>query len=243
MFIQGANKMSTNNLFKRFYKDYENAESIFRGIVLSNINYDSIILNAGCGSNRATPFSLKGNCKMVVGVDINKKSLIENNDIDHAVIAELEHLPFKPKSFNTIVSRWVFEHLKDPAECVKCFSDIIVAKGIVHILTPNLLHYGQIAIKLIPFSFQRRFLIMQDTDPEHFLFPTFYRANTPWKIKAIFSHFGFNNENVVTIEGPPNYLNFSSITTMVGILYERIVNKIDKFSIFRSVMIGNFQKI
>jgi hypothetical protein len=73
-------------------------------------------------------------------------------------------------------------------------------------------------------------------------FPTLYRANTAKRLRSLGASSGLRAEQVLLIEGRPEYLRWSALSYLGGWVYERIVNSHDAFARFRVVIIGIFRK-
>ena len=78
------------------------------------------ILDVGCGSGLVLP-TLSTSSGMVVGLDIHKhlsktKNYLKKNKLTtiHLVQADTHHLPFKDKTFDSILVISSLDHLEDP---------------------------------------------------------------------------------------------------------------------------------
>lgn len=94
---------------------------------------DSWILDIGCGENA------RGN--------INLDCYVPEKIPQNLILANAEHLPFKNKSIDTILSYYNIEHLIDPAEFILEAKNI--AKNKVEIVTDNSEWFGDILFRII----------------------------------------------------------------------------------------------
>jgi ubiquinone/menaquinone biosynthesis C-methylase UbiE len=191
------------------------------------------ILDAGCGAGKFSrmDFAKEIGCHLT-GVDL-QEALGRNQQMDSRVRADLKRLPFSDKSFDVVNCRLVIEHLDAPQAALEEFHRVLAPGGRLAIFTPNLLHYFGAAATLTPhwfhIWFNRRVRGFDDSD----IFPTYYRANTRRRLRALLLKSGFARADVTLVEGAPSVLAFNSLLHRVGIGYERLVKRFDLLSAFR----------
>ena len=81
--------------------------------MIANVDENSVCLDLGCGEGLYLPL-LNGRLHKVVGVDINRDSLVNakgNTKSEVLVVADATSLPFKNDTFNFITSIEVFAHI------------------------------------------------------------------------------------------------------------------------------------
>ncbi len=227
------------SLKQRFYSGYENPWRQFWETVYAHLQPDHSVLNAGCGADPSA--SLREKCKEVTGIDLGE-GVFKNPDIDVPIMGDLERLTLPPGSFDIIVCQYVVEHLKNPEACFRGFSTVLKERGLCFISTPNLLHYGTILTRLTPHCFHNWYArrILGGNSEQ---FPTYYRANTPHRLVVMMGEAGFKCLDIRLIEASPDYLAFSPFTYLIGVGYERLVNRLSCLSGLRSVIIATFQKV
>lgn len=98
---------------------------------------DGNILDLGCGLGWGTNFlSSKG---MVVGVDVDRET-IKKKDINtntEFIVSDATNLPFRNKSFDTVVSIENIEHVQDQVKYIREVNRILKNNGVFIISTPN----------------------------------------------------------------------------------------------------------
>ena len=114
------------------------------------------------------------------GADIDIDALAKNKQVKFKVGADCNNLPFKEGTFDIISCRWLFEHLERPENTMKELSRVLNKRGYLYVHTPNLLNYAMLISKLTPLRFHT-FV----RGKEHENCPTYYRANTKYKIKKL----------------------------------------------------------
>lgn len=113
------------------------------------LNRDSYVLDAGCGSGLLS-FRLSQYCSHVIGVDVSihgplkAKSMYADKKI-HFVVANSEHLPFKPGVFDCAVASQLFDHLTDE-EASRAQKDIYRVLKTGGSLTVELSFVGRLSV-------------------------------------------------------------------------------------------------
>lgn len=191
------------------------------------------ILDAGCGAAKFFRIGLAGQLGChVVGVDL-QQSLSTNSGIDLGVRANLKLLPFSDGSFDVVNCRLVIEHLDAPEAALREFHRVLKPGGRLAIFTPNLLHYFGVAARCTPHWFHLWFNSRVRGFNADDVFPTFYRANTRRRIRALLRESGFSRAEVTLFEGAPNVLAFNRVLHGMGVAYERLVKRFDALAPFR----------
>lgn len=178
----------------------------------SHVNKTTRWLDAGCGRRLLPPdfealeHELTREARLVIGVDLNVKSLQRHRTLFHRTCASLEALPFQDESFDLITCNMVVEHLPNPSQTFRELGRVLCPNGVLLVHTPNVWNYAvclarmlkkvapeRILIRMIKWSEER-----QDAD----IFPTFYRANSRASITARLGLLGFSCEQHEMLVGP-----------------------------------------
>ncbi len=226
------------NLARRYYPEIEfggftNSSPVisFYNRVNALLQKDSVVLDVGCGRAawEETEISylrelqtLKGKCRKVIGIDVSPAGA-ENPTLDEfrKIDADAPQWPVEDGEVDIIVSDSVLEHIEKPmsffAECHR----VLKPDGIICIRTFNVLHYVGILSRFLPNRFHKAALgVAQPTRREEDVFPTFYRCNTPWRMRKTLRKAGFHG--CVTSQEPNSaYLSFSRITYWASVVYQR----------------------
>lgn len=184
-------------------KEYDIIEN-----VCTNIGYLCRFLEIGCGSlglltKKDRLLNLSYNS---FGVDIDLEELSKNNQVKYRICGNCYNLPLKTRTFDIIVCRWLFEHLKDPKSALQEFSRVLKKGGYLFITTPNLLNYTMLISKFTPkilHNWIRRKLQCHEN------MSTYYRANTKWKIANLAARNGFVINYLDFIPGSFMYYTFN----------------------------------
>jgi hypothetical protein len=66
--------------------------------------------------------------------------------------------------------------------------------------------------------------------------------NTRRGARRVLTRAGLQEEELVTVEAEPSYLVFSTPSFLLGVAYERLVNRISSLAGFRACLFGCFRK-
>jgi SAM-dependent methyltransferase len=146
--------------------------------------------------------------------------------------------PFPDACFHLAVSRWVHEHLPDPAMHFKEVERVLAPGGTYVFRTINLHHYVALVARIVPHSVQvpvARWLRRIPPD-DHDPYPTFYRANTRRRITQLCDDAGLELVTMRMTESYPAYGMGSKLLFHVFRQYERFVNASDRFQDLRHMI-------
>lgn len=132
--------------------------------------------------------NFRGRCAHVDGCDPDP-AVLANPTLDAAqVIAPGAPLPYPDGRFDLIVSRYVFEHIADPAWAARELLRVLKPGGWICAMTPNKWGYVALASRLTPNRLHARALgRVQPGRLDKDVFPTVYKLNRPGAVRR---HFG-----------------------------------------------------
>lgn len=133
--------------------------------------------------------NFRGRCAHVDGCDPDPV-VGENPTLDAAaIITPGQPLPYEDERFDLIVSRYVFEHLDDPAWAARELLRVLKPGGWICVMTPNKWGYVALAARLTPNRMHVRALkkVQPDRKAED-VFPTAYMLNRPKDVRRWFGH-------------------------------------------------------
>jgi SAM-dependent methyltransferase len=239
-------QLDVDELTQRFYYQrpgWRDGTSQFSAMIRGRLKASSCILDLGAGKGTRAPMSFRRDARMVVGLD-PKWSIKDNASVDHGVLGVAQALPFRTAAFDLVFSDWVIEHLSDPAAALKEVFRVLEPGGYFVFRTGNLLHYSYAIAVATPHWFHRivanraRALVGADND----LDPTYYRMNTPTAVRRCIARTGFIEEEMSMVEAEPSYLMFSVPSFLVGLAYERLVNRSARLSRLRACIFSCARK-
>lgn len=191
-------------IVRRFYPETEVAgfshvdcSVAFFSQVAALVRPDHHVLDYGAGrgehlSDDPVPYrrdlaTLKGRAAHVAGCDVDP-IIMQNPFLDQAdVIDPNQRLPYANDSFDVIVSRYVFEHIDNPAIVSSELMRVLKPGGWLCVMTPNKWGYVAIAASVIPNKMHARMLSnVQPGRKAEDVFPTRYLLNTKRAIERYF---------------------------------------------------------
>jgi ubiquinone/menaquinone biosynthesis C-methylase UbiE len=209
----------------RFYANDAHPYRVFERQVAATLRgRGETLLDAGCG--RTTPVLRKflGKAERLIGVE-----LVEFTDVPPGIEtynADLAHLPLPDASVDVIMSRSVFEHLTDPEAVYRELARVLKPGGRVVFLTANLWDYGTMVARLVPNKHHAKVVNTVEGRAEEDTFPTAYRTNTRADVNRLAAQVGLKVESFEYLSQYPNYLMFSGVAFLLGMVYEKIVANI-----------------
>lgn len=198
------------------------------------------VLDAGCGRGeygsdevgwRRSLRVLRGRSAKVIGIDVSAAGR-ENECIDEFRLIEGSRWPVEDNSVDMVVSDFVIEHLPAPQEYFAEARRVLRPGGHFCVRTPNKWNYIAIASRLIPNRYHARVTsAVQSGRQEEDVFPTFYRCNTPGRLRRAYRAAGFEAV-VYGYEAQPCYLSFSSFAYALGVLHQKLAPGFLRASLF-----------
>jgi ubiquinone/menaquinone biosynthesis C-methylase UbiE len=233
-------KESVEQLRKRYYPI---RTDVFQDRILQYLTKGNIVVDAGCGNGSQYKYDLKNIAKEIIGVD-TCDVLRKNENVTMHLKSDIENILLPDESVDVIISRYVFEHIKEPDKILKEFKRILKQGGKIIFLTPNRFNYVYLISSITPTKFHSWLnrirtggaMVEEDT------FPTYYRLNSAKAVKNNALKIGLKVKEMTFFEPAPAYLVFSSLLFRLGILYERITNSVPVFTFLRGIIIGVLEK-
>ncbi len=218
----------------------EQFEQRFRTLV----RRDEWVLDAGCASGKFFgKRQTDTNHFKIAGIDV-LQAVRQNAYVDFRICGNVNQLPFADDSFDVIYARWLVEHLEHPFVAFREFHRVLKPGGSLALFTANLLHYYGAAAKLTPHWFHLWFNRRVRGFSKDDIFPTYYRANTRWRLHELLLNAGFKRSDfeIALLEGAPNVLAFNFVMHRFGMCYEYLVKRFESLSSFRMNLIAIARK-
>ena len=229
------------DIIKKYYPDYEDKNKLFLEFVEQYLKPEVKLLDVGCGRGKETPCVYKEKVKLSIGLDMSEAVSL-NTTIHFPVVADANKIPLLDNSVDIVVSQELIEHLKCPEMFFGEVSRVLKPSGIFVIMTPNLIGWRSIVSKLTPYKFHVYMNKKLYGVSEHDVFPTYYYANSPRRIRKYLGEVGFKRLNQIMYEPTPRTLTFSTLTVYLEIFLASILRKYQLLSNLRNMIIVSYQK-
>ena len=203
-----------------------------------------IVLNVGAGPTADSKVrSLKGEVKQVIGVDIDEV-VLENTDLDQAFLIQNGKLPFPDNYFDLAWADYVLEHVQEPLTFLKEIQRVLKLNASFFFRTPNKYHYVSLIARVTPHRFHELCANRVRGLPSgsHEPYPTYYLINDRRTIEKMALNMGFRKSEFKFVEAEPSYLVFHPSAFLLGIFYERMVNRFELLSGIRANIFGRLEK-
>jgi SAM-dependent methyltransferase len=215
-------------LERRYYPHYVDEHTTFDAMVSRYCPPGATVLDAGAGRGLRYDFSCRQSASRFAGADLDI-GVLDNPLLSDAVVADLASLPYPDATFDLVISKYVFEHLERPGLAMRELRRVLKPRGHLLVHTPNRWHYVTVAAALTPTSFHRWFNERRDRRAMN-TFPTTYRANDRRTLYRLAHAAHFRIVEFESIETKPDYLFFHPLVYRLGVGYERLVNRSERWA-------------
>ena len=229
-------------LDRRFYPDSGNNwdDELFRSHILRYVNDTSVVLDVGAGAGIVEQMNFRGTAARVCGIDLDPR-VLDNPYLDDAQVTGGESIPYDDDTFDVVISDNVLEHLEEPQKVFAEIARVLKVGGVFLFKTPNRFHYMPLIARLTPHRFHR-FVNRLRGREEVDTFPTRYRANSRGQLRRLAAASGFDIDKLNLIEGRPEYMRIFCPLYLIGMFYERTVNRFESMAGMRILLIGLLRK-
>lgn len=234
--------MKASDLYKRYYLEdptWIDGTTQFKKMIQEYLVKDAQVLDVGAGGKSCHNY--KGVVAKVVGIDLSEE-VFKNPNLDEAYVCDVNKMPFGDNSFDLAYADFAAEHFEKPDVAAAEIYRILKPGGVFVTRTPNLMHYIVAASFFTPHSIHKAMRKLMQNSDEKDIFKTYYRCNTRSKIAAVFTRAGFDVERIDMVEKEPSYLLKWAVPFLIGLCYERVVNKFEMLSLFRANIFAVFRK-
>jgi ubiquinone/menaquinone biosynthesis C-methylase UbiE len=147
---------------------------------------------------------LRRRAERIIGIDLVRHHLRQNQLLTAAVVGDGSRLPFDDGSFDLVTANMVLEHLPNPAAVLREVARVLRPGGELVCVTPNLGH-PVVRIMSVLLSPRWRRLLAHRAERRRLdhIFHTHYRANTPTALDRIARTSGFETDAIEVFRSYP----------------------------------------
>ena len=226
----------------RFYDSlrpvWVDGTTAFANLVRGSLRPDMRVLNLGAGPGG--PLNFDRDVSTLIGLDPDA-AIARNDHLTERARGVAEALPFRAGSFDAVYLDWVVEHLPDPVGATREIARVLKPGGRLMFRTGNLLHYSYAISRLTPHRFHEFVIRLLGGDEAPDPYPTYYRMNTISVVRRVMLEAGLEEETLIMYESDPAYVGFSVPTMLLGVVYERLVNRFAGLANLRANILGCFR--
>lgn len=212
----------------------------YQGLLTGLLDGSSVVLDVGCGRTFPMAEHLLATGAEVHGID----PVADPQDIALGVSirrANAAALPYDDGVFDVLTSQAVLEHLEDPKGVFTEFQRVLKPGGHVVFLTPGKYDYVSVIARIVPNSLHGMIVKATEGRNEADTFPTFYAANSKRQIRRVASRVGFDIQTLEYINEYPYALRFSPMLCRLGILYDKLINRVKCLNWLQGWLLGVLQ--
>lgn len=233
----------------RTYPEYDGSVDVYQlQLHISNRVLDPIlhryvrpgdaVADLGCGSGTLL-HRLRHRAGPLVGVDLDDAGFYKYPDLDLRKGTVYE-VPIESGTVDVVSSKWVFEHLAEPARAVAEIRRILKPEGVAIIAAPNLAHPTMALSWALPTRLKQRALSFVDGIQEELVLPTYYRANTERALDRWFRGAGFAKLEF-DYWGDPSYWLFSSPLFRLAEHTRRVGQRVGRLRRLSMNLVGTYR--
>jgi len=229
------------NMIARDYPEQRDKYCIVQDMIAATLKNGDLVLDAGCGHKSIVP-QVGGIAYRIVGIDMVHEDVKQNRSLGLGAIANIDHIPLADGSVHMVVCNMVFEHLQNPSMVFKEIARVLKPGRRLIFMTPSVYNIVTIINRLIPNAFHQRIGHLITGVDESDIFPTFYRANSPARLRQLLGAEGLIEKDLIMYQPPPYAFVFSKLICRLVIRYYHFINSKPRLAALRGVIIARFEK-
>jgi len=172
------------------------SQQLYEEALARYVSEETCWLDLGCGHQVLPAWretrerGLVDGARLVVGIDADAPSLRQHRTIRHLAQGDIGALPFPPGTFDLVTLNMVVEHLDRPDAQFTEVERVLRPGGTLLLHTPNALGYLTLINRLVPHGASRRLARVFDGRGAGDVFPAYYRANSPRRLRGLAARTG-----------------------------------------------------
>lgn len=215
----------THELCRRYLPDEPDAYQYFIHLADISCPDGGRAVDLGCGEEGYLAF-LMGKAREVIGVDERELAGPYHRYLRSDLDSEI---PLEDESIDLIASKFLLEHLREPAGLMKEARRVLRPGGSLLLMTPNILYYPYavnfVLSRVLSQKHRMRLVELVTGRPMEEVYPVHYRCNTPPRMRATIERAGLEAADVDTFSD----CYVSAVTRPLGavaVAYELVLNRL-----------------
>jgi ubiquinone/menaquinone biosynthesis C-methylase UbiE len=237
------NNEKSKKILNKYYKPELHPYRIYEDRILSQLQDNFTVVDAGCGANAPLLVNLVGRANNLIGVDLVKFNPNLLNKGMTFLNSDLAKMEIDDSSVDIVISRSVLEHIKDVENVYREIHRILRPGGKFIFLVPNMWDYVSILSYLIPNKLHKIIVNKFTGRPGEKTFDTYYESNTKGSIQRLVKKTGFDIISLEYLGQYPYMLEFNSILFYLGVIYDKAVSKFETLKYLRGWIMVELKKI
>lgn len=230
-----------NRLREKYYDDRSHPYRLFERRVESLLGPQTqVLLDAGCGRTAPVLRKFHGKVDRLIGIEM--VPFTDLPDFVETYNADLANIPLPSASVDLIMSRSVFEHLTDPISVYVELARILKPGGKIVFLTASMWDYGTLIARLVPNRYHAGVVRRVEGRKEEDTFPTAYKTNTRKDVDRLAEKAGLAVSDFQYLSQYPNYLLFNGALFALGMVYEKIIARVNALRALRGWILVTLHK-
>lgn len=200
-------------------------DTLLEPLLVRYVQPGSVALDLGCGSGTMVK-RMADRGATAIGIDLEDSAFEKHEDLTvldedlndvlgqpggYLLQGDISQIPLRDGVADFVTSRWVFEHLADPAAVLREVSRVLKPGGVALIVVPNKRHMGMMLSNVLPLRVKQRLLFALNGIEEDLVFPTYYRANTEADLDRLFLETGLEKVELHYLRDPSYWLFSESL--------------------------------
>ena len=198
-------------LRNRMFGTKPTSMSIYHDLIANAVEPGMTVLDVGCGRGSIAPYSWHQHSNIKLwGIDPDPTAAENPQLASFTLLTDDPNWQIPSGTVDLAISRYVLEHVADPAAFFRNVSRVLKPGGKFIFLTPNRWHPAMIASHWLPYGLKQRILALTKRADPHDVFPTCYLLNSARAVQQAAQRFGLEIIDLQTREIQPcGYLDFS----------------------------------
>ncbi len=211
-------------------------------MIREHLTDGGVLVDVGCGSGGHEVFNYRATAMRSIGLDVDP-SVADNELAHHRAAGDGGQMPVRSSVADVVVSQEVLEHLRDPGAFFREASRVLKPGGVLLLMTPNLWSPVSVLSRVTPLWFHKWAYTRLVNSPDTKVFATYYRANSPRRLRRLGAEGGLEQVEMRLFEGTPGYGVFSTILTYAELSWAAALRRFDWLAGFRGVIMAVFRRI